>query len=104
MYGTVARYKLKPGTEEKLAEFEAEMRSLNIPGMIAEYTFRMDNNPNEYFECVVFESEATYRALAESPEQDKRYRKLRALLETDPEWHDGEIVFSNVRAKKETSV
>ena len=36
----------------------------------------------------------TYRANADSPEQDARYQKLRALLEDDPEWNDGEIVYS----------
>ena len=27
------------------------------------------------------------------PEEDRWYRQLRALLEADPEWEDGEIVF-----------
>ena len=33
-------------------------------------------------------------ANADSPAQDARYRQFRALLEADPEWHDGEIVLS----------
>ena len=31
---------------------------------------------------------------AASPEQHAQYERYRALLETEPEWHDGEIVFS----------
>jgi hypothetical protein len=33
-------------------------------------------------------------ANAESPEQDKRYREMLQWLEGEPEWHDGEIVYS----------
>jgi hypothetical protein len=40
----------------------------------------------------LFESQAAYRAVSNSPEQDARYRKLLALLEAEPEWHDGEII------------
>jgi hypothetical protein len=42
--------------------------------------------------CVVFESKEAYVRNAESPKQDAEYRKLRALLEADPEWHDGTLV------------
>jgi hypothetical protein len=33
-----------------------------------------------------------YRKNSESPEQDKWFRERRALLEADPEWHDGTII------------
>jgi hypothetical protein len=48
--------------------------------------------PTVCCEAVVFESREAYRALAESPEQDARYRWLLALLEEPPEWHDGVVV------------
>ena len=48
----------------------------------------------EHVIVVVFENKEAYRANADSPEQDARYQKLRALLEDDPEWNDGEIVYS----------
>ena len=94
MYGTVARYRLKPGKESQLQAFEAEMKTLKLPGLVAEFTYRMDNEPNVYYEAVVFESREAYRALADSPEQDARYRRLLELMEGEPEWHDGEIVNS----------
>ena len=92
MYGTVARYHLKPGKEEELRAFEREIREANLPGLVAEFTFRMDDDPSVYYEVVVFESREAYRALAESSEQDARYRKLVALMEGPPEWHDGVVV------------
>jgi hypothetical protein len=92
LYGSVARYQLKPGTEERLLAFEQEVREAQLPGLVAEFTFRMDADPTIYFEAVIFESREAYRAVAESPEQDARYRKLLALLEGPPEWHDGVVV------------
>jgi heme-degrading monooxygenase HmoA len=94
MYGTVARYRLKPGMEEQLLAFEREIQEARLPGLVAEFTFRMDEDPNVYYEAVVFESRAAYRALAESPEQDARFRRLLELLEGPPEWHDGLVVNS----------
>ena len=95
MYGTVARYRLKPGMEEQLLAFEREIREARLPGLVAEFTYRMDEDPSVYYEAVVFESRAAYRAVAESPEQDARYRKLLALLDGPPEWHDGEVVHAD---------
>jgi antibiotic biosynthesis monooxygenase (ABM) superfamily enzyme len=92
MYGTVARYRLKPGMEEQLLAFEREIQEAKLPGLITEFTFRMDEDSSAYYQAVVFESQAAYRAVAESPEQDARYRKLLALLEEAPEWHDGVVV------------
>jgi hypothetical protein len=92
MYGTVARYRLKPGMEDRLLAFEREIQAARLPGLVAEFTFRMDDDPNVYIEAVVFASREAYRAVAESPEQDARYRKLLALLEGPPEWHDGGVM------------
>jgi hypothetical protein len=54
----------------------------------------MDNNANEYYMAVIFDSEETYKRNAASPEQDMRYQKFRNLLAADPEWHDGTIVYA----------
>jgi hypothetical protein len=78
--------------EEKLLAFEAEIRAAKLPGLIAEFTYRSDEDPNIYYEAIVFESREAYRALADSPEQDARYHRLLELLETAPEWHDGEVI------------
>ncbi len=92
MYGTVARLRIKPGMEEQLLEFDRQEQTLNIPGFIGEYVYRMDADPSVYYLAVVFESKEAYVANANSPEQDARYRQMRDLLESDPEWNDGEVV------------
>ena len=92
MYGTVARMKAKPGSGELLAEMARQFEQDRPPGMVGTWVYQMDANPDEYILAVAFESREAYRANAESPEQDARYRQLRALLDADPEWNDGEIV------------
>ncbi len=59
---------------------------------MARYIFRMDANPNVLFLVAVFETREAYQANAASPQQHERYLELRALLNADPEWHDGEII------------
>jgi len=92
MYGTVARVHVKPGAEQELMAQFREFSALGVPGYRATYAYRMDSDPNEFYLAVVFDSQETYRANAESPEQDKRYREMLPLLERAPEWHDGEIL------------
>ena len=94
MYGTVARMKAKPGTGELLAELGRQLHEDPPAGMVGTWVYQMDADPDEYTLAVAFESRQAYTANAASPEQDARYQKLRALLEDDPEWNDGEIVYS----------
>jgi quinol monooxygenase YgiN len=94
MYGTIARLRVKPGMEARFASLFAELESVEVPGAIGEYLYRMDEAGSEYYMAVAFADKDSYLANADSPAQDARYRQLRALLEADPEWHDGEIVFS----------
>jgi quinol monooxygenase YgiN len=98
MFGTIARFRLIPGKEQELHALFQEYRQANLPGLVAEYIYRADADANTYFMAVIFESRAAYVANADSPEQDARYRKFRALLAQDPEWNDGEIVDSLVAA------
>lgn len=74
MYGSIVRYRLKPGMEEQLHAFEQKIREVKLPGMVGAFTYRMDDDPGVYYEAVVFESREAYRALAASPEQDARSR------------------------------
>jgi hypothetical protein len=93
MYGTIAKLRLKPGMESELERLSRE-HTANIEEIRFEHVFRMDSDPQDAYLVVGFDSKAAYRANAESPEQHARYEAYRALLERDPEWHDGEIVFT----------
>jgi antibiotic biosynthesis monooxygenase (ABM) superfamily enzyme len=93
MYGTVARMRLKPGAEQKLTQIMKSYESLNIPGHVSSTVYRLDAGNNEYILSVVFADKDSYEKNADSPEQDKRYQEMRALLEADPQWMDGEVLY-----------
>jgi quinol monooxygenase YgiN len=96
MYGTIGRFRIKPGMEAQFRQllesqghpFEAGQ----VPGFVESLAYRMDADPNEYYLAAVFSNKEAYVANADTPEQDARYRQWLPLLESEPEWHDGEIV------------
>jgi quinol monooxygenase YgiN len=95
MYGTISIMKVSPENRSKLnAMFEAwwSERRPNVSGAIASSVHVNDANPGEVIVSVIFESKETYDANAADPEQDKWYREMRALLEADPRWIDGEVL------------
>jgi hypothetical protein len=92
MYGTVAKLRVKPGGMDELKKWGPEEDN-GASGAVAVYAFQMDDDPNEVYTIAVFESKKAYVENAESPEQDKRYRRMLKWLEREPEWHDGEIVY-----------
>ena len=93
MYGTIARLKVKPGKEQAMMEFGERARS-DTPGFVSMTVYRMDADPTEVYLVVAFESKEAYKKNAESPGQHAMYEEYRALLDADPEWHDGEIIAS----------
>ena len=101
MYGTVARMRVKPGHYEQLQQMNAEWeqgRGREVPGYMATYVLRPDNQQDEVIMLAVFKDRETYRANASDPEQDRWYRTMREHLAADPEWTDGEVVFASSSA------
>jgi quinol monooxygenase YgiN len=96
MYGTIGRFRIKPGMEAQFRQLiESQGRpfeSGQVTGFVESLAYRMDADPHEYYLAAVFSSKEAYLANADSPEQDARYRQWLPLLEGEPEWHDGEIV------------
>lgn len=94
MYGTVARLQFKPGMQAEMqAQLDAVARR-HVPGIVADYIYQTDADPNVHFLAVVFESKEAYLANAQSPEQHAEFLRLRELLAADPEWHDGTVIRS----------
>jgi len=93
MYGTVARMKVKPGMMDKLRETSMNAEQMNIPGLVSTYVYQMDADPNALMLAVIFTDKEAYMKNAGSPEQNARYEQMLALLESPPEWNDGEIVY-----------
>jgi quinol monooxygenase YgiN len=94
MFGTIFRMRPKQGQEQALVQmlerWERERRP-QVAGFVASYLLTSRTNPGEVVGVAVFDSEQSYQKNANDPEQDRWYRELRALLESDPEWNDGEV-------------
>lgn len=92
MYGTIARLHPRPGKTDELLSIGDKMRAAPMTGYRSSWIFRPDHNPyfrETLFLVAVFDDVDTYRANAQSPEQDARYQELRELLVDDPDWLDG---------------
>ena len=89
MYGSVFRMRPKSGMTGQLRD--VMMSNTRRPkGMAAAYMLAEDASEGVWG-FAVFQDERSYRDNANDPAQDAEYRKLRELLQSDPEWHDGSI-------------
>jgi hypothetical protein len=92
MYGSVAHFRIKPGTHAEFIEAMDSFGDAEIAGWMADYYFQMDRDSDEFYLVAVFQDNDTYQANASSAEQHERYLKFRSFLIEDPEWNDGHIV------------
>lgn len=92
MYGSISRWRVKEGKQDELEELVDEISKTPYPGSRSLVVYRTDADPREYWVAGVFESREAYTSNSESPETTGNFHRLRALLEADPEWHDGEVV------------
>ena len=92
MFGTITRVRLKEGVtiDEFNALFNVEDRPSSSLALIA---LRSVDDPREVWIASAFASREAYFANADSPEQNARFERMRALVEDGPpEWHDGDVV------------
>ena len=92
MYGTIAHFRIKPGTKDEFVKAMDSLGDAIIPGWKADYYFQMDQDTDEFYLVAIFNDRESYDANASSPEQHERYLKFRSFLVADPEWNDGHIV------------
>ena len=90
MYGTIARLKVSRDNLGKLRELSEEQMTRNVPGSRAAHVLVPDERDDEAYLVVFFEDKASYQRNADNPAQHEDYLKMRALLDADPEWIDGE--------------
>lgn len=93
MYGTISRIMPKPGKEEAVIQAMKEWqrdRRPQVKGAVGGYLYRLDKGG--MMMAYVFENRETYVANADDPAQDRWFQSFRALLATDPEWNDGEVI------------
>jgi hypothetical protein len=88
MFGSVFKMQVQPGKKKQLMDLMMN-DGRTTPGMRAALMY--DTGGDELWGVAVFDDEKTYRTNADSPEQNKEYEQMRALLTADPEWHDGNV-------------
>ena len=89
MYGTIARFRIKPGVKDEFIQAMDSFGGDFIPGWLADYYFQMDKDPDEFYLVALFKDKEPYQSNADSAEQHERYLVFRSFLIDDPEWHDG---------------
>ncbi|TMF23387.1 MAG: hypothetical protein E6I04_03120 [Chloroflexi bacterium] len=97
MFGTVAKYRLKPGHEKQFMDEMGSFEGDPPAGWVYHTVFRSTHDPNELWLSVVFESEEAYRKSADSPQMDKEYRRMLEHMQAEPEWHDGHVIHEAMR-------
>jgi quinol monooxygenase YgiN len=90
MYGTVARTRVKPENRQALRDVFVKQSATPLEGFVTSYAL-FENDSDVVWMFVVFEDRGTYDRNADDPAMHERYVEYRALMEQDPEWHDGVI-------------
>jgi hypothetical protein len=90
MYGTVARTRVKAENRDKLREVLEKQNAAQVPGYVAGYML-WENDSDAAWLFAIFEDRESYDRNADDPSQHERYVEYRALMEVEPEWHDGAI-------------
>jgi len=92
VYGTVFRYRVKPGMEQQHIELFKEFDANPPEGYVTSWTYRLDKGGNEYITAAAHTDKEAYLENAKRPEQGAFFERFRELLADDVEWNDGEIV------------
>ena len=95
MYGTVARVKAKPGKRKELIRF-LETEVGQPVGYCGRVIYQMDQDPDELYVVGWFENKEAYFTHSDKPETHEIYLRLLELLVAEPEWHDGELVYTDL--------
>lgn len=93
MFGTVTKLRLRDDvSEDQLKELTRQIESDRPSSGVSVTLLRERDNPRTLWVMGAFESEDAYRRNAESPEQTARFERIRALIDGQPEWHDGDVL------------
>ena len=94
MFGTIGHATITSGDQ---AQFEALMEDWKreirpkVPGPVVELFGHRAGQPEQVVFIVLTQDEATYRQMAELPEQNQFYLRANEVLGGEPTWEDIEM-------------
>jgi hypothetical protein len=91
MFGTIAHATLKPGKEAHLSRLMEDWRRVirpKIPGPVVELVGHRAGQPDQVVFIALTQDEATYRRMAEMPEQHQFYLRFNEVFTGEPTWED----------------
>ena len=94
MYGTVANLRVKADHQGDLMKLIQEWnteRKPKIAGAVSGYVVRLDSDPQDMIMIGIFANKEVYQKNANDPEQDRWFQRIMEHLESEPDWHDGEL-------------
>jgi quinol monooxygenase YgiN len=92
MYGSVTRYRLKPGSEEAALTLSRELAADPPPGYVFGYTYRLDSGGDEYITAAAWTDRETYQKNSNDERQQRWFARVSELLVGQPAWNDGEVI------------
>ena len=100
MWAQLIKSRVKPGKEQEARnlpqEFETQAAGATPPWVSITNAVNQ-NNPNETYTLVIFESEEKARENERSPEQAKRVERMMEVFEGRPEFVDLEVLYHGSR-------
>jgi hypothetical protein len=91
MFGTIAHATLKPGQkgalDKMMEDWKRDIRP-KIPGAFVELIGHVADKPDQVVFVALAQDEATYRKLAEMPEQHAFYLRFNEVFTAEPTWED----------------
>jgi quinol monooxygenase YgiN len=95
MWAQLVKARLKPGQEAELQRIQEEFverERQNPTGWLRSIWLQNQNDPQESYTIVFFESEEKARQREQTPEQQAMVQRLQACMEGPPEFVDFNVV------------
>jgi quinol monooxygenase YgiN len=84
--------KVTPGKLERLRKVLEDWDGGSVDGAIATYVYTSDKDINEVVFTVLFRDVEAHNANARNPVTADWFQAVRANLDSDPEWTEGEVI------------
>ena len=96
MYGSVFRWRVKPGMDERVMQLIEEFRADPPEGFVGAATYKLNAGGGEYITAAAHRDKSSYQEHAGREAQAAWFAKFQDCLDGDVEWNDGEVVAGSV--------